>query len=209
MPHCPGSNDACADSQQAPNRTTTSSASTGTTYRSLKHDQVPIQIRNVYTALGRVSRVTGLDSVLPDAANGNKLIPDVYCPQDAEVIDVSITFPCAQAYVQEAATTDGSAAQKRETGKTKKYKTVATTAGLKFAPAVFETYGRAGQMFRTWFADKVSEAEDQLPANWDTNWSARTFSAHFQQRLSVALQRGNAQVIRHRSRRDHFRAPLI
>ena len=58
-------------------------------------------------------------------------------------------------------------------------------------------------MFRTWFADKVSEAEDQLPANWDTNWSARTFSAHFQQRISVALQRGNAEIILRRSGRDY------
>ena len=172
-------------------------------HRSLRHDQVAIQIKQLHTALGKVARVTGLDAVLPDASNGAHLIPDVYCPELAQVVDVSITFPGAAAYVAGAASEDGWAAQVRETGKVTKYRASAASVGLAFHPAVFETFGRAGLLFKAWFGDMVAEAEDRLPDGWSTNWSARTFSAHFQQRISVALQRGNAEVVLQRARRDY------
>ena len=102
-----------------------------------------------------------------------------------------------------AADEDGWAAQQRETGKVKKYRASAESVGLAFHPAVFETFGRCGKLFKAWFSDMVAEAEDRLPDGWDTNWSARTFSAHFQQRISVALQRGNSEVVLQRARRDY------
>ena len=172
-------------------------------HRALRHDQVALQIRLMCTALGQLSRVTGLDGVLPDSTDGRKLIPDVYSPEAQEVLDISITHPGAAAYLQDAAVTDGATAAKREGTKTTKYKTAASHAGLTFTPAVFESYGRAGMLFRSWFMEKVSESEDRLPAGWDTNWACRTYSSHFQQRISVALQRGNAETVLRRSRRDH------
>jgi hypothetical protein len=91
-------------------------------HRSLRHDQVATQLREIYTALGRTARVTGLDGILPDAANGKQLIPDVYCPQMQQVLDVSITFPSAQAYVASAAKEDGWSSKHRETEKVGKYR---------------------------------------------------------------------------------------
>ena len=64
-----------------------------------------------------------------------------------QVLDVSITFPCAQAYVSNAANKGEWAAKQRETGKIVKYRTSAESVGLKFHPAVFEAYGRAGTLF--------------------------------------------------------------
>ena len=127
----------------------------------------------------------------------------MYSPEAKEVLDISITHPAAAAYVQDAAATDGATAAKREGSKTVKYKVAATSVGLTFIPAVLESYGRTGLLFKQWFMEKVALAEDELPPGWDSNWACRTFSAHFQQRIAVALQRGNAEVVLKRARRDY------
>ena len=66
----------------------------------------------------------------------------------AQAVDVSITYPGAAAYVAGAADEAGWAAQQRETGKVKKYRASAESVGLAFHPAVFETFGRCGKLFK-------------------------------------------------------------
>ena len=96
-----------------------------------------------------------------------------------------ILHPNADSYRQRAAAKKGAAAEILEGMKNGKCR----------QPAVFESYGRCGERFKTWFDAAVQSMEDRLPQGWATTWAAHSFSAHFQQRASAALQIGNAKVI--------------
>ena len=88
-------------------------------HRSVQHDRVATVFRDFLRALGHVSRVTGLDAVLPRTPQGGKLVLDAYGegggPDRATVgNDISVIHPCAASHVREAAVKTRAAVEVRE-----------------------------------------------------------------------------------------------
>ena len=75
-------------------------------------------------------------------------------------------------------------------------------------PAVFETFGAACEGFEKWFKDtmKRKDKEDKATGAVPVSWTAHTTSSYWQQRISIALQVGNARVIHRRAARDNEQA---
>ena len=109
-------------------------------------------------------------------------------------IDVSITFPLQNTTILSAAIEAGFAAGEREKSKDEKNCNNCHDAGIIFLPFVAETFGTWGQIAKDiisyiskrW-ADKHMENRDKS-LNWIYN-----------QKLSVAMHRGNANMIISRS----------
>jgi hypothetical protein len=177
-------------------------------HRSLRHDRIASTIRDMLRALSHVARDTGLDGYLPLSASGAKLVLDVYGsgggPHAASVgIDVAVTHPCAASYVAAAAREALGCAALREGFKVGKYRPACSTVGIQFVPAVFETFGSCGAQFEAWFSSQVDWMSERV-GDRDAlgGFTAATFSSWWQQRISVALQLGNARCIIERARRD-------
>jgi hypothetical protein len=145
---------------------------------------------------------------IPLSASGAKLVLDVYGsgggPHAASVgIDVAVTHPCAASYVAAAAREALGCAALREGFKVGKYRPACSTVGIQFVPAVFETFGSCGAQFEEWFRSQVAWMSERV-GDRDAlgGFTAATFSSWWQQRISVALQLGNARCIIERARRD-------
>ena len=70
---------------------------------------------------------------------------------------------------------------------------------------MFETHGSAGELFEKWFkvVMKKKEQLDKAAGATAVSWTAHTSSACWQQRLSIALQKGNARITHRRGARDN------
>ena len=123
----------------------------------------------------------------------------------AVVMDISITHPCAASFLTDAAAAEGAAARQREQKKMAKYGQAADAAGFRMVPAVFETFGTAGPLFKAYFKEVTKPKQNRRSLGDEEggeSWAANTFAAFWQQRISVALQRGNSDVIVQRAIRD-------
>ena len=158
--------------------------------------------------MSHVAHDAGLDGHLPPPRSGAKLVLDV-CgsgggPRSASVgLDIAVTHPCAASYVTSAAREALACATQREGFKTGKYGPACSSVAIEFVPAVFETYGACGPAFAEFFKSQVAWMEERV-GDYDAmgGFTASTFSSWWQQRISVALQLGNARCIIERARRD-------
>ena len=177
--------------------------------RSIRHDHVAATLKQMLLALGHVARVNGLQDLLPVGPAGEARVVDVYgaagpLMAKAVAIDVAVVHPVCDSYVKAAAATSRATAAGREEIKMAKYGQACDNVGISFIPAVFESYGTAGEIFEGWFK-KVMKAKDKIDKEMGSNkvsWTAHTSGAYWQQRLSVALQRGNAKMVHRRGARD-------
>ena len=73
---------------------------------------------------------------------------------------------------------------------------------MRFMPLVAETFGAWGPHLVDFVRDARRLMNDKLPEDTITSWTAVSFSAHFSQRISVAIMKGSARAIRLRATRD-------
>jgi hypothetical protein len=102
------------------------------------------------------------------------------------VWDVTAPDTLAPSHVQASATNAGAAAAKAETSKNAKYSSFATTHI--FIPLAFETFGAWGEQAQRFVSDlgkRVSAVTGDVRE-----------SMYLRQRLSLAIQRGNALSLR-------------
>jgi hypothetical protein len=103
-------------------------------------------------------------------------------------VDISVTHPCADTYVNRAATTAGSAALLREQTKHGRYDEWARARNARFSPFVVESFGAFGKSCETVFRFLAREAEARVGT------PPTEFISEARTRVSFALQRGNALV---------------
>ena len=116
-------------------------------------------------------------------------------------IDYSVTHPSAPSYIAAAQTKLG-AAVSREQKKEQKYGDACKAVDVSFKPFVLETFGAMGSKARSFFKEAVRIMENRLNDDDPRTWTATTFATMWMQRMSVSLQRGNAQAILYRAARD-------
>jgi hypothetical protein len=116
-------------------------------------------------------------------------------------LDYSVTHPSAPSYIAAAQAKLG-AAVSREKKKEHKYGEACKAVDVSFKPFVFETYGAMGSKARSLFKGAIRIMENKLNDDDPRTWTATTFSTMWMQRMSVSLQRGNAQAILYRAARD-------
>ena len=71
-----------------------------------------------------------------------------------------------------------------------------------FKPFVMETYGAMGRKAKAFFKEAIRIMENKLNDDEPRTWTATSFATSWMQKLSVSLQRGNAQAILYRAARD-------
>jgi hypothetical protein len=184
--------------------------------RSTRHDRIASTIRDFLRALSHVARDTGLDGHLPPSRSGAKLVLDVYGsgggPRSTSVgLDIAVTHPCAATYVRSAAREALACATQREGFKKGKYGPACDSVAMEFIPAVFETFGACGPAFAEYFRSQVAWMSERVGDHDPTGggFTASTFSSWWQQRISVALQLGNARCILARANRDIPRGGVL
>jgi hypothetical protein len=107
------------------------------------------------------------------------------------ITDVSITHPCAASFVSAAARTQGAAAARREREKREQHRDTASRWPAS-VPLVFETFGAGDAAI-----DFVGRLNLEIVSNADRCCvHLPDQRPYIFQRLSVALQRGNAGVMR-------------
>ena len=107
--------------------------------------------------------------------------------------DVTIRCPAALGTVDRASKEQGYAARVAHSDKTKKYATACAQRGMYFVPLVAESNGLLHQDFVDLIkrlARRSVGHPDGIPET--TTWSAPTFLAYWLQRISIAIQLGNA-----------------
>ena len=103
--------------------------------------------------------------------------------------DVSVVSPTQDAVIHRAAESPAAAIEMRKAAKNRAHFDHCRAQGIAFAPLVVETFGG-------WDGDAVKSLKDiarQCAQRWGRN-DAEEIKQFFQ-RLSVALQRGNASMI--------------
>ena len=102
------------------------------------------------------------------------------------MLDVAVTHPGAPSRKSDRRL---AAADDLQATKNRRYKDWALARGGKFLPFVCETHGALGHQ-----AGEVLKLLAKAASNTTLPMSVRDFTKHFQQALSVTLQRGNALV---------------
>ena len=133
-------------------------------------------------------------SEMPGLIPGSQSRPaDVFIPSwiDGKKVafDVSVVSPTQDAIVQRAADFPAAAIEMRKASKNRTHFDHCRTQGICFTPLVVETFGG-------WDSDAVKYLKDmarQSARRWGKNIADEI--KYFFQRLSVALQRGNASLI--------------
>jgi hypothetical protein len=108
------------------------------------------------------------------------------------VLDVKVVTPVAKGHVRVAQTPLGVAVQ-GEQQKIRRYGALCAAAHMSFAPVVWESFGGAGKDTLAFLASLIRRVP--VGAFSAPNWSAASPSALWWQRLSVCLQRYNAQIV--------------
>jgi len=105
-------------------------------------------------------------------------------------IDVCVACPLAVATLQRAAAHCGVAARVAERGKDHQYTSACADVGIRFMPAVVESFGTLGKGF----VDLLHTLKTSLLVDESTayNWSAPSFVPYWRQRISVTVQRETA-----------------
>jgi hypothetical protein len=186
----------------------------GGAQRGIRHDRILDPISNVMRTAGHITRTTGLSEILQNRnlETGKRLVPDALCVGWSDdgtdcCVDLSVTHPCARTWIQRAAGAPLHAAAEREKKKRNKYNQACASQGLSFAPFVLETYGALGAEAQKIVKAAVAKIALKLPDDHFSrlairSWTATSFRAHFLQRISISLQRGNSKAIRLRALRD-------
>jgi hypothetical protein len=144
----------------------------------------------------------------PRSLDGTGKRPDaqVYFPSHSELVDTSITHPCAPSYFTHAATEQLWAAKTRQQAKHNKYDVLAAEEKSPFSAFVMETFGGIGSEAVN-FLKKISRCHSE---QFSTPTPKAAFKSLVVRALSICLQRGNAlvQLQGCRQARVHHGAPL-
>ena len=164
-------------------------------------------------AAGKESRTNGLEDMLPGfrSPKGYRLVLDQLIQSfTSDGMDVGIDFavchPSAVSYLNNSKNNTLGAAEKRCGGKRTKYEAPCEANDIVFRPAVMEVFGAMSPHMEGLIKSCAQLIDDSLPEDTLTTWTAASFSAFHQQRISIALQRGNAKAIRLRAARDFHAA---
>ena len=112
--------------------------------------------------------------------------------------------PCSPAYLPAAKDSSLAAAKKRAEGKRSKYELACRSHDIEFRAPVLEVYGAWSPDMEELGKKCSVFVQDKLPDGTTSTWTAESFSAFHQQRISIALQRMNAKTIRLRASRDFY-----
>jgi hypothetical protein len=156
-----------------------------------RHDVVKDAIYHMCQAAGLNPRKESHVSSSNDRP-GDIFLPCWSLGQPA-AFDVSITSPLQPAILLSAAESSHAASGAREAQKMKKYAAMCSQEGVNFVPLVFETFGAVGEA--------GEEALVRMARAWGdkTGLQAHRAVSFFFQRVSLALQRGNASLLLARS----------
>ena len=152
--------------------------------------------------LEKLAKLAGYQSSLED--NGlfggpdRRRRPDLtlanYNGRRALTVDLSVTCAAALSYAKKAGTVPLFAASERDKQKRRKYGAICAAANLDFLPFSIETFGAISKLAYAFVKKLVKRAVMR-----DSNADERAFNVqlrHFLQRLSVAHQAANADMIR-------------
>ena len=178
-----------------------------------RHEVVTKATHEMVQATAKHSSTKGLEDTLAGFRNrkGNRLVLDQlvrgFGANGTDVgVDFAICNPCASTYLQAAKNKELAAADARCGGKIGKYDVPCKAHDIEFRPAVIELFGAMSPHMEGLISHAAQLLEDSLPEDTVTTWTADSFSAFHQQRISVALQKANAKSIRLRSARDTYTA---
>jgi len=183
----------------------------------VRHQQVLQCFHEATRTTGKFSRIEELHTVLPDKklANGRttEQIPDQlverFTPEGRDVVtDVSVTHPVAVTYIRKAATALGAAKEREKEKVAHGYADAAESVGKIFIPLAIETFGAWGPAAQDFFKQLKRIMDNKLPKVQDTTWTTASWASCHSQKVSIALQRGNAEAILIRGRRN-FRATHV
>lgn len=174
-----------------------------------RHEQVVKAAHEMVQATSKHSSTKGLEDLLPGFTNsrGHRLVLDQHIAGfetdgSSVGLDFAVCNPCAPAYLPAAKQNELAAAEARCKQKTNKYDVACRAHSITFRPAVMEVFGAMSQHMEGLITKAAKIMEDALPEGTNTTWTADSFSAFHQQRLSITLQRANAKAIRLRAARD-------
>jgi hypothetical protein len=180
-----------------------------------RHEVICKASHEMVRAAGKESSTKGLEDSLPGfrSAKGYRLVLDQliqsFTPDGTDVgLDFAVCHPCATSYLPHSKNNTLGAADERCGGKNSKYLAPSQANDISFRPAVMEVFGAMSQHMEGLIKECATLVKDSLPEDTITTWTAESFSAFHQQRISIALQRGNAKAIRLRAARDIHAAGL-
>jgi hypothetical protein len=122
--------------------------------------------------------------------------PDLlaYLGATCTLIDVSVVHPAAPSWQKRASKNPLVAAKSREKLKTRKYEDLAKSEGAIFYPLVFESYGAIGPESRVGIQELAEAIAESKPG--DSKRVYPVVIGQIMHSLSVALQRGNAAIVK-------------
>jgi hypothetical protein len=179
----------------------------------LRHEGLVHATHDATRTCQKFSRIKELHGILPDRRMPDgrmaELVPDQLVermgPGGKDLLtDTSVICPVAATYLQIGRTALG-AAKKRETTKDATYLQPSQSIGKDFIPLVFETYGAWGPGVQKFFTQLKNIMKNKLPQDTAHTWTSDSWASYHAQKISIALQRGNADTLLRRARRD-FRA---
>jgi hypothetical protein len=149
----------------------------------LRHDCVVAALHQLALAAGKVVR-----KELSHVVDGRRLDLVLFDAEGITVVDVEVMYPLAASHVKAAAKKSLVTCEKGESGKRREHEAECQRKGLKFTPAVWESFGGCTKGTEELVTSLVSGISD-----WDSvNWAARLPGQYWRQRLSVCIQRYSA-----------------
>ena len=154
-----------------------------------RHDRIRDKIHKE-AQLASLSPTTEMPGLVPGTLSRPA---DVYIPSWIDgrkvAFDISVVSPTQDAILHRAAETPAAAIEMRKADKNRRHFDNCSAQGIVFVPLVVETFGG-------WDSEAVKYLKIMAKQNarrWGKNISDEI--NHFFQRMSIALQRGNASLI--------------
>jgi hypothetical protein len=160
----------------------------GSLGRITRHDIVLNTLANLASIAGFATRIEPRKFV-GDA----RLKPDLMLtsPSHSLLVDVQVTHPCRSSIIKSSRTSPLAAASEREIIKINTYTDFATASSRTFVPFVLEAHGAWGKG-----ASDLIDILARHASEYDSSISPKMFSSMATRRISIALQEGNAKLIR-------------
>ena len=111
-------------------------------------------------------------------------------------LDLAICHPCVRTYLPKAKDQDLAAAEQRGGSKRNKYEGPCRSHKMVFKATVVEVFGAMAPATVEVIKRAAQIVSNELSDGTATTWTARSFSSFHQQRLAMAIQRGNAKAIK-------------
>jgi hypothetical protein len=182
----------------------------------LRHQQMLHCMHDATRTTGKFSRIEELHGLLPPKQNNGRtteLVPDQLVEglgRDGKDVltDLTVICPVASSYIRFGSQELGAAKEREKEKNNHGYLAASTAVGKEFVPLAFEVFGAWGPAAQQFFNDLKRIMDNKLPKDCQHTWTSSSWASYHSQKVSIALQRGNAQAILMRSSRN-FRATHV